>query len=51
MARQLGRLKPLAVSREKAEGMYADGGGLYLRVTSNGARSWLFCYNPSRPLP
>ena len=40
------RLSALAVSRAKAaglypNGMYADGGGLYLQV-SGGARSWIF---------
>ena len=34
MARRIGRLKALAVSRAKQPGMYADGGGLYLQVTS-----------------
>src|SRR6266481_6534228 len=44
MARQLGRLTALAVSRAKIQGMYADGGGLYLQVTGAGARSWIFRY-------
>lgn len=43
MARQLGRLRGLTVSRAKSEGMHADGGGLYLQVTA-GARSWIFRY-------
>ena len=46
MARRMHRLSALAVSRAKAaglypNGMYADGGGLYLQV-SGGARSWIF---------
>ena len=44
MARQMGRLTALAVSRAKTEGMHADGGGLYLQVTGAGARSWIFRY-------
>ena len=42
MARQIGRLTALAVSRAKAAGMYADGGGLYLQVTAAGARTWIY---------
>ena len=39
----VGQLVPLAVPRLK-EGRWADGAGLYLNVTSGGARSWLFRY-------
>ena len=42
MARIIGRLSALAVSREKRPGMHADGGGLWLQVTKSGARSWVF---------
>ena len=42
MARQIGRLTALAVSRAKTAGMYADGGGLYLQVTAAGARTWIY---------
>ncbi len=44
MARKIGRLSALAVTRAKVEGLYADGGGLYLQVGSGGARSWIFRY-------
>jgi integrase len=44
MARELHRLSPTAVQKAKKPGMYADGGGLYLQVTSAGARSWIFRY-------
>lgn len=44
MARQLNRLSPMKVQKAKKPGMYADGGGLYLQVTSAGARSWIFRY-------
>jgi integrase len=46
MAREIQRLTALRVEKLKAEespkpGMYADGGGLYLRVTPEGARNWV----------
>jgi integrase len=42
--RTIGKLKALNVAREKRPGMYGDGGGLWLQVTSAGARSWVFRY-------
>ena len=42
MARQLGRLTAIGVSKAKSTGMYADGGGLYLQVSPTGAKSWIF---------
>jgi integrase len=47
MARMMERLTALKVSRAKAPGMYADGGGLYLQVTKGGA-SWVFRYMLNR---
>lgn len=44
MARQIGRLSALAVSRAAEKGMYHDGGGLYLQVAPSGAKSWLYRY-------
>jgi integrase len=44
MARRIGRLNGLAISRAKQSGMYADGGGLYLQVTGPEARSWVYRY-------
>jgi integrase len=41
MARAIGRLTALKVEKAKEAGMYADGGGLYLRVTHEGARNWI----------
>jgi Arm DNA-binding domain len=38
------RLSGLKVSRTKAPGMYADGRGLYLQVTSAGGASWVYRY-------
>jgi integrase len=45
MAQLIGRLTALEVQRAKKPGMYADGAGLYLQVTSSGdriAKSWIF---------
>ena len=38
MARALGKLTALKVEKAKQAGMYADGGGLYLRVTGAGRK-------------
>jgi integrase len=48
MAGRIGRLTALQVSRAKQPGMYADGGGLYLRVTGPEARSWVYRYARGR---
>jgi integrase len=45
MTRTLNRLTALKVARATKPGLYADGGGLYLQVTSSGARSWLFRFS------
>jgi integrase len=42
MARTIGRLTALKVDRARRPGMYADGGGLYLRVTHSGTKNWVF---------
>jgi integrase len=39
-----GRLTALKVERARKPGKYGDGGGLYLQVTTAGARSWIFRY-------
>src|SRR5215813_11061284 len=44
MARPLNRLSNLKVARTKRPGMYADGGGLYLRVAEGGSKQWMFRY-------
>jgi integrase len=44
MARAIGRLTALKVEKAKVAGMYCDGGGLYLRVTPQGARNWVLRY-------
>ena len=40
----LDRLSALEVSRKHLPGRYCDGGGLYLQIGPNGAKSWLFRY-------
>jgi len=42
MARVLGRLNALSVTRIRSPGRHADGGGLYLQICRNGGRSWVF---------
>ena len=44
MGQQIQRLSALAVTRASKPGLYADGAGLYLRVSRNGAKSWAFRY-------
>jgi integrase len=44
MARATGRLTALKVDKVKQPGMYADGGGLYLRVTPQGTKNWVLRY-------
>jgi integrase len=41
-ARAIGKLTALKVEKAKEAGMYGDGGGLYLRVTEEGAKNWVF---------
>jgi len=42
MARKIGKLTSLTVSRTKKRGYLSDGGGLYLQVSPSGSRSWVF---------
>lgn len=44
MARQLNRLTALQVKKMDKPGLYGDGGGLTLQITSAGVKSWLFRY-------
>src|SRR5437868_12043084 len=37
-----GKLSALEVTRAKGPAVMHDGGGLYLRVSASGARSWVF---------
>jgi integrase len=50
MARELGKLNALAVTRAKKRGYKADGGGLYLQISPNGAKSWVFRYRDGAKL-
>lgn len=42
MSRAINRLTVRQVDALKAPGRHSDGGGLYLRITSQGARAWVF---------
>lgn len=42
MAQTIGKLTALGISRLKTPGLYSDGNGLYLQVTSANAKSWIF---------
>jgi integrase len=42
MARAANQLTSLKVEKLKEPGMYADGGGLYLRVTPEGTKNWVY---------
>lgn len=42
MARQLGKLTALQVTKLIKPGLYGDGGGLTLQITKAGVKSWLF---------
>jgi integrase len=42
--RTTSRLNALKVERVRQSGMYADGGGLYLRVTPDGTKNWVYRY-------
>jgi integrase len=48
MVRAIGRLTALKVEKAKEPGMYADGGGLYLRVTPQGTKNWVLRYMLNR---
>ena len=44
VARQINRLNARAVATLKERGRHADGGGLYLSISPNGGRRWVFLY-------
>lgn len=44
MPRAINKLSQLTVTKTTKPGLYADGGGLYLQITSAGVKSWLFRY-------
>jgi Arm DNA-binding domain len=47
MARQLGKLTTISVRNAKRRGLYGDGGGLFLQVSSGGSQSWVFRWKKS----
>ncbi|HEX2430579.1 MAG TPA: integrase arm-type DNA-binding domain-containing protein, partial [Aestuariivirgaceae bacterium] len=44
MARSINKLSSRAVETLKAPGRYSDGGNLYLSISANGGRRWVFMY-------
>src|SRR5947209_15756233 len=44
MARKINRLNARAVATITECGRHADGGGLYLSISPNGGRRWVFLY-------
>jgi len=42
MAKQTHKLTDVKVKAEKRPGLHLDGGGLYLRITQTGTKSWIF---------
>src|ERR1700691_6748043 len=44
MARKINRLNARAVATITRHGRHADGGGLYLSISPNGGRRWVFLY-------
>ncbi len=44
MAKQIGKLTAMKVSKETKRGYYPDGGNLYLQITEAGVKSWLLRY-------
>jgi integrase len=46
--RTIGRRTALRIEKAKEPGMYADGGGLYLRITPDGTKNWVLRYMLNR---
>jgi integrase len=44
MARTIGRLTALKVEKLREPGMHCDGAGLYLRITTEGTKNWVYRY-------
>src|SRR5438105_14195260 len=44
MARKINRLNARAVATISKRGRHADGGNLYLSISPNGGRRWVFLY-------
>src|SRR5882762_7923807 len=41
-SRVVGKLTTIQVQQAKHRGLFGDGGGLFLQVSANGAKSWVF---------
>jgi hypothetical protein len=50
MARQINRLSARAVTTLTKTGRHADGNGLYLSISKNGGRRWVFLYRANGKL-
>jgi len=50
MARSLHKLNARTVATLKAPGRHGDGGGLYLSISKDGRRRWVFLYNQNGKL-
>ncbi|OUR75993.1 integrase [Alphaproteobacteria bacterium 46_93_T64] len=48
MARQINRLSAVQVKTEKKRGLHADGGGLYLQISSFETKSWIFRFSRNK---
>ena len=44
MVRSIQKLTDTGIRTTKEKGRYSDGGGLYLNVTENGTKSWIFMW-------
>jgi integrase len=53
MTRQINRLNARSAATLRKQGRHADGGGLYLSISANGGRRWVFLYRwqtePGKP--
>jgi integrase len=49
-ARVIGKLTTVRVRQARRRGLYGDGGGLFLQVSLNGAKSWVFRFKQAGKL-
>jgi hypothetical protein len=45
MSKTTHRLTAVGIGNLKEKGLYADGGGLYLRITDRGTKGWIFRFS------
>ena len=50
MAQHINRLNARKVATLGKPGRHADGGGLYLSISNNGGRRWVFLYRRNKQL-